>query len=84
MLELVDWQYGIDLTYANKKVYVREYGFFHIELVKYYLQFDEIDFKGDRAVVKLRTNTMDIKLPELYLFRGRNHFQKKWKRMVSV
>jgi len=73
---MVDWQYGIDLAYANKKVHVRKYGFFHIELVKYYLQFDEIDIKGDRAVVRLRTNTMDIKLPELYYFEGEITFKK--------
>ena len=71
-----DWQYRIDLAYASKKVYVREYGFFHIELVKYYLQFDEIHIKGDRAVVRLRTNTMDIKFPELYYFEGEIIFKK--------
>jgi hypothetical protein len=73
---MVDWQYEIDLAYGSKKVYVREYGFFHIELVKYYLQFDEINIKGNRAVVTLRTNTMDIKFPELYYFEGEIIFKK--------
>ena len=74
--QMVDWQYGIDLAYASKKVYVREYGFFHIELVKYYVQFDDIDIKDDRAIVRLRTNTMDIKLPELIYFEGEIIFKK--------
>jgi len=73
---MVDWQYGMDLVYAGKKVYVREYAFLHSRLVKYYLQFDEIDIKGDRAIVRLRTNTMDIKLPELYYFEGEIIFKK--------
>ncbi|MBX2966550.1 MAG: hypothetical protein KF845_10420 [Cyclobacteriaceae bacterium] len=72
-----NWEYEIDLKFGDKYVYLREHDFLFIEAVSYYLQFDSIFFKNDRAFLHLRTNTMNTKLQELFYFEGLIEFRKE-------
>lgn len=74
---LEDWKYYIMMDFSGNRVYLAGYGFLLAELIRFYLQFDEINISEAKARIKFRTSTMGDRVEGLDYFEGEIFFRKK-------